>query len=146
VQAEGLPKGALVEFQVNFHTGRPVGEEVDEDDLEGEYVSGSTRGGISWELCSASIKGQGARAMVYLHGKSPLKAAGVSTDVTSEREASGSSDLIDLQKVCSDAISIKAYHTRSTEMKESMSYPHVTCRGGYGLIYSLPPRVPHRSK
>lgn len=144
MQAEELPKGALVEFQVNFHTGRPVGEEVDEDDLEGEYVSGSTRSGISWEICSASIKGQGARAMVYVHGKSPFKASGIATDVTSDREASSSSDFTDLQNMYSDAISVKAYHTRSTEMKESMSYPHVTCRGGHGLIYSIAPHVPYR--
>jgi hypothetical protein len=60
-----------VEFQVNFHTGRPsLGGDVDEDDLEGEYSSGLARGAISWEICSASVKGQGARVMVYLHGKS----------------------------------------------------------------------------
>lgn len=127
MQAEELPRGALVEFQVNLHTGRPVAEEVDEDDLEGEYVSGSTRGEISWEICSASIKGQGARAMVYLHGKSPLKAAGVSTDTASGSGALDSFELTDLKNIFSDAISIKAYHTRSTEMKESMSYPQVTC-------------------
>lgn len=145
MQAEELPKGALVEFQVNFHTGRPVDEEADEDDLEGEYSSGSTRGGISWEICSASIKGQGARAMVYLHGKSPLKAAGVSTDTASGSGALDSFELADLKNIFSDAISIKAYHTRPTEMKESMSSNPVAFRGGYGLIYSIPPRVPYRS-
>ena len=145
MQAEELPKGALVEFQVNFHTGRPVDEEADEDDLEGEYSSGSTRGGISWEICSASIKGQGARAMVYLHGKSPLKAAGVSTDTSSGSGALDSFEITDLKDICTNAISVKAYHTRSTEMKESMSYPHVTYRGGYGLMYSIPPHVPYRS-
>jgi diphthine-ammonia ligase len=74
VQAEELPKGALVEFQVNFHTGRPgsgAGEDIEEDDLEAELSSGST-GGMSWEVCSANIEGQGGRAMVYLHGKSRL--------------------------------------------------------------------------
>jgi hypothetical protein len=53
---------------VNFHTGRPVNEEVDEDDLEGEFSSGSAQG-MSWETCSASVKGQGGRAMVHLHSK-----------------------------------------------------------------------------
>ena len=132
MQAEELPKGALVEFQVNFHTGRPVAEEVDEDDLEGEYSSGSTRDGISWEICSASIKGQGGRAMVYLHGKSPFKASGIATDVTSDREASSSSDFTDPQNMYSDVISVKAYHTRSTEIKESMCYPHVQYPKGVG--------------
>jgi len=144
VQAEELPKGALVEFQVNFHTGRPVAEVVDEDDLEGEYSSGSTRGGISWEICAASIKGQGGRAMVYLHGKSPFKASGISTDFV-DIKGLDSFELTDLKDICTNAISVEAYHTRPTEMKESMSYPHVTCRGVHGLIYSIEPHVPHRS-
>jgi hypothetical protein len=72
VKAEELPKGALVEFQVNFHNGRHSLEgDIDEDDLEGEYSSRSTQG-MSWENCSASVKGQGGRAIIYLHGKSFL--------------------------------------------------------------------------
>jgi diphthine-ammonia ligase len=70
VQAEELPKGALVEFQVNFHTGRPgLGGDADDDEMEGVYSSGSTsRGGMSWEVSAASVDGQGSRAMVCLYG------------------------------------------------------------------------------
>ena len=71
VQAEELPKGALVEFQVNFHTGRPgYGGDEDDDAMEGIFSSGSTsRKGLSWEISSSEVKGQGGKAMVYLHGK-----------------------------------------------------------------------------
>jgi diphthine-ammonia ligase len=71
VQAEELPKGALVEFQVNFHTGRPgYGGDEDDDEMGGLFSSGSTsRNRLSWEISSSEVKGQGGRAMVYLHGK-----------------------------------------------------------------------------
>ena len=71
VQAEELPKGALVEFQVYFHTGRPgYGGDEDDDEMEGILASGSTsRKGLSWKTSSSEVKGQGGRAMVYLHGK-----------------------------------------------------------------------------
>lgn len=70
VQAEELPKGALVEFQVNFHTGRPgYGGDEDDDEMDGIFSSGSTsRQGMKWEISSSSTKGQGARTMVYLNG------------------------------------------------------------------------------
>jgi len=74
VQAEELPKGALVEFQVNFHTGRPgYGGDEDDDEMEGDYSSGSTsRGRMGWEVSTSSVKGQGSRAIVYVYGKPPF--------------------------------------------------------------------------
>ena len=60
-----------MEFQVNFHTGRPgYGGDEDDDEMEGVFSSGSTsRKGLSWETSSSEVKGQGGRAMVYIHGK-----------------------------------------------------------------------------
>jgi len=60
-----------VEFQVNFHTGRPgYGGDEDDDEMEGLFSSGSTsKKGLTWETSSSEVKGQGGRAMVYLHGK-----------------------------------------------------------------------------
>ena len=63
-----------MEFQVNFHTGRPgYGGDEDDDEMEGIFSSGSTsKNGLSWETSSSEVKGQGGRAMVYLYGKSIL--------------------------------------------------------------------------
>jgi diphthine-ammonia ligase len=84
VQAEELPKGALVEFQVNFHTGRPgVGascsnaeeedDDNDDDDVELEAVYSSyDEKGVRWESCKTNSEGQGRRSMVFLRGKLPL--------------------------------------------------------------------------
>lgn len=100
VQASELPKGALVEFQVNFHTGRPCfrevterasdpqsadvnvdvdGDEDDDDDDDEEDLdvicssSGSKQhAGMSWEMSTAERPGHGARAMVFISGQSSL--------------------------------------------------------------------------
>jgi len=68
----------LVEFQVNFHTGRPgYGGDEDDDEMEGIFSSGSTsKNELSWEISSSEVKGQGGRAIVYLHGKSVLVICG----------------------------------------------------------------------
>jgi diphthine-ammonia ligase len=85
VQAEELPKGALVEFQVNFHTGRrgvvasPAtrGEDYDNDDddddeeLEPVYASSDERRWLS-ESCETDIKGQGRRSIVFIDGTSEV--------------------------------------------------------------------------
>ncbi|WVQ98311.1 hypothetical protein IAU59_005434 [Kwoniella sp. CBS 9459] len=93
VQARELPKGALVEFQVNLHTGRHgVGYEAlsststagtttvshqseekpdeldydDEDELEAVYTFGK-EDMFKWESCVTSgKKAQGSRAMIFL--------------------------------------------------------------------------------
>jgi diphthine-ammonia ligase len=78
VQAEELPKGALVEFQVNFHTGRrgvaasaaTRGKDDDDDDdeeLEPVYASSDERGWLS-DSCETNIKGQGRRSIVFIDG------------------------------------------------------------------------------
>jgi len=58
---------------VNFHTGRPgYGGDEDDDEMEAIYSSdsGSTsRNGLSWMISSSEVKGQGSRAIVYLHGQ-----------------------------------------------------------------------------
>lgn len=82
IQASELPKGALVEFQVNFHTGRRCPDSVnhesaedddqDDEDLDARYSSAVTSGGMSWELSTADRKGQGSRGMIYIHGQSPI--------------------------------------------------------------------------
>jgi hypothetical protein len=91
VRAKELPKGALVEYQVNLHTGRPgvssgaelpathagdssSGDEIDDDDDEDEelrpvYASGGDET-LWWESCATSSNGQGSRAMVFVSGES----------------------------------------------------------------------------
>lgn len=85
VQAEELPKGALVEFQVNFHTGRrgvvasaaTRGQDYDNDDddddeeLEAIYASSSERGRLS-ESCETNTKGQGRRSIVFIDSTSEV--------------------------------------------------------------------------
>jgi diphthine-ammonia ligase len=81
-----LPRGALVEYQVNLHTGRPgvsstnaelrathgdsprrgeVDEEDDEEELRPLYASGADET-LWWESCATSSSGQGSRAMVFV--------------------------------------------------------------------------------
>lgn len=75
-----LPRGALVEYQVNVHSGRqgyegaaqPVDgddddDEEDENELTGVYAKGDVRGAY-WETCQAPRKRQGARAAIFLPG------------------------------------------------------------------------------
>lgn len=82
MRASELPRGALVEYQVNVHTGRPGYEgpikagkddsDSDSDDDEEEpqpvYASGEARGAY-WETCS-SLTRHGARAAIFLPGMS----------------------------------------------------------------------------
>lgn len=86
VQASELPKGALVEFQVNFHTGRPTvpdlvhtdnhrqekhedNDEDDVEDLDAVYSSGEGSG-MKWEISTADRAGHGSRAIVFIDGTS----------------------------------------------------------------------------
>lgn len=81
VQAKELPKGALVEYQVNLHTGRrdytiqDAKEDEEEDDdgeeeLEPVYESGKGQG-VWWESCHTSGRVQGgSRGLVFVKGES----------------------------------------------------------------------------
>jgi hypothetical protein len=102
-----------VEFQVNFHTGRPgYGGDEDDEEMEGVFSSGSTsRKGLSWETSSSEVKGQGGRAMVYLHGMFVL--VNVRAELILDiNNLDGEMD--DLKSICSNAVSVKAYHLSST--------------------------------
>lgn len=80
VQAKELPKGALVEYQVNLHTGRrdytiqDAKEDEEEDDdgeeeLEPVYESGKGQG-VWWESCHTSGRVQGgSRGLVFVKGE-----------------------------------------------------------------------------
>jgi diphthine-ammonia ligase len=123
VQAEELPKGALVEFQVDFHTGRPgYGGDEDDDEMEGVFSSGTTsRKGLSWVTSSSEVKGQGGRAIVYLHGMF------VFVNVRAElmldiNNLDGEMD--DLKSICSGAVSVKAYHLNSTGQESKFTALH----------------------
>jgi diphthine-ammonia ligase len=126
VQAEELPKGALVEFQVNFHTGRPgYGGDEDDDEMEGVFSSGSTsKKGLSWETSSSEVQGQGGRAIVYLHGMFVF--FNLRLELMSDiNNLDGEMD--DLKDICSNAVSVKAYHLNSTG-QESKSTLHLQDR------------------
>ena len=112
-----------MEFQVNFHTGRPgYGGDEDDDEMEGNFSSGSTsRKGLSWVTSSSEVKGQGGRAIVYLYGKFVLDR--VRLELMLEiNNLDGEMD--DLKSICSNAVSVKAYHLRSTgqESKSTSLY------------------------
>jgi diphthine-ammonia ligase len=67
LRAKELPKGALVEYQVNLHTGRRGAEDVegdDDDELEPGFVSGRD-GQVWWETCKS---GKGWRGAVFMEG------------------------------------------------------------------------------
>jgi hypothetical protein len=80
--------------------------------MEGIFSSGSTsRKGLSWETSSSEVKGQGGRAIVYLYGQFFLVnvRAELMLDINN---LDGEMD--DLKSICSNAVSVKAYHLRST--------------------------------
>jgi diphthine-ammonia ligase len=136
VQAEELPKGALVEFQVNFHTGRPgYGGDEDDDEMEGSFSSGSTsRKGLSWETSSSEVKGQGGRAMVYLRGK--LFSVDVRVDLMLDIN-NLDLEMDGLKSICSNAVSVKAYHLNSTGQESKFTCLHQD-RADIQYLNSLP--------
>lgn len=81
VRAKELPKGALVEYQVNLHTGRhdttqqEIRSEESEDDdgdeeLEAEYRASGPSAGVYWEVCATRGRiRRGLRAAVFVQGK-----------------------------------------------------------------------------
>ncbi|WVQ79838.1 hypothetical protein IAT38_001938 [Cryptococcus sp. DSM 104549] len=102
VQARELPKGALVEYQVNLHTGRrddatPLVDEDDDDDLEGVYASG-TEGELRWESSLTSGKAhRGSRAAIFAHDLGAFKALSTPQDNR-------------LARLLQRAVTIRAYH------------------------------------
>ncbi|OXC59248.1 cytoplasmic protein [Cryptococcus neoformans MW-RSA852] len=111
VQAKELPKGALVEYQVNLHTGRrdytiqdaKEDEEGDDDDgeeeLEPVYESGKGQG-VWWESCHTSGRVQGgSRGLVFVKDVDAL--AHLSKHLQADPK---------LGCLLSKAVSIRVYH------------------------------------
>nr|KIR83025.1 cytoplasmic protein [Cryptococcus tetragattii IND107] len=108
VEAKELPKGALVEYQVNLHTGRrdyTMHDEKEEDDDEDEEELGpvyeSGRGqGVWWESCYTSGKVQrGSRGLVFVQDMDAF--ANLLKDVQPETK---------LGCLLCKAVSIRVYH------------------------------------
>ena len=74
LQARELPKGALSEWQVNMHTGRPAASaptpDEDEDELEGVFDV-DIQGELRVESCQPSA-GTGKRTLAFGYGTSQL--------------------------------------------------------------------------
>ncbi|OCF44797.1 cytoplasmic protein [Kwoniella heveanensis CBS 569] len=112
VQARELPKGALVEFQINLHTGRQSSGQAyrdaddgddDDEELEAIYASGK-EDNFRWESCMTSGKrAQGSRAVIFL-GADLRSFNGVLSSVSN-----------DLQAVLRRAVTIRIYHLPGTE-------------------------------
>ena len=102
--------------------------------MEGLFSSGSTsRKGLSWETSSSDVKGQGGRAIVHSNGK--LVLAKVRTELILDiNNLDGEMD--DLKHICSNAVSVKAYHLKSGHDSKSTSYIKT------GLISSIIPHFP----
>ncbi|OXH04368.1 hypothetical protein J010_05310 [Cryptococcus neoformans] len=110
VQAKELPKGALVEYQVNLHTGRRdytiqgAKEDEEEDDdgeeeLEPVYDSGEGQG-VWWESCHTSGRVQGgSRGLVFVKDVDAL--AHLSKHLQADPK---------LGCLLSKAVSIRVYH------------------------------------
>jgi hypothetical protein len=90
--------------------------------MQGIFSSGSTsKNGLAWETSSSEVKGQGGRAMVYLHGKFVL--VNVRTELMSDmNNLDGEMD--DLKSICSNAVSVKAYHLKSTGQESKSTSLH----------------------
>ena len=75
--ARGLPRGALVEFQCNLHTGRRSGsaqcpEAVDDEaaaELKFSYAHSATPSNdVHWEVCETNATPKrDLRAVVFVH-------------------------------------------------------------------------------
>jgi hypothetical protein len=89
LQAHELPRGALVEYQVNWHTGRPgvqnnspidglqINDDNDDDDDDDEMTaicdsSNQAGASITFDTCIASRGGQGGRGFLFIHGQYPF--------------------------------------------------------------------------
>lgn len=100
MRASELPRGALVEYQVNAHTGRVGYEHVasddddDDEEPEAQYAQGET-----WQTCSTR-HGHGSRAAIFVSGDHA---------VTSP----------EVEKVLSRAVTVRAYHTSSVDPAQS---------------------------
>ena len=129
VQAAELPRGALVEYQVNMHTGReghepnPVAADDDDDDDEDEsslapiYAQGDIAG-AHWETCSSPASRHGARAALFLprelHPPNPL----LTPDSDGVPSLSAQSEV---SSVLARAVSARVYHLPSMDPSQGMS-------------------------
>ncbi|WVQ75780.1 hypothetical protein IAR50_005413 [Cryptococcus sp. DSM 104548] len=110
VQAKELPKGALVEYQVNLHTGRRDqtllsqrnnDDDDDDDELQVAYEK-STGEDIWWESSKTVGKDLGCRGVVFAKG----------VDVNALVRSSGPNDA-KLALLLAKAVSLRVYHTPS---------------------------------
>ncbi|WWD00870.1 hypothetical protein V866_007808 [Kwoniella sp. B9012] len=142
VQAKELPKSALVEYQVNVHTGRkgvdplpetssasiPQQSDSEEDDDEDEdlipsYISGHDEDQeVWWEMYECSGKNQGSRGVAFSPSiKSLLKISEVSR----------------IKKALEKAVTVRIYHL--PEMGDQLMTFTSTLKCNYTLIpvYSI---------
>lgn len=77
-RAAELPRGALVEYQVNAHTGRPAynskpvdDDDSDDEDDEPEYFAGELFPGTYREQVVAKGSARGARSVVFFESRCP---------------------------------------------------------------------------
>ena len=93
-----MPKGALVEYQVNLHTGRTTEHQLeqgheesgdvqennnddDDDDLEAVYSNGKNTS-VCWEISTTSSRSsRGSRAIIFCRGE--LESTLVNVQLTS---------------------------------------------------------------
>ncbi|WVR04842.1 hypothetical protein IAU60_001854 [Kwoniella sp. DSM 27419] len=137
VQASELPKGALVEYQTNFHTGRSgaregaaaEGEDGDDDDdddddeLEVAYDR-SEQDQIWWESSETRCKGaQGSRAAVFL-GQDLAVATEQLSQLTSSQ----------LRHLLSKAITMRIYHSCERRELEPLLQSLSALRQCYTLV------------
>ncbi|WWD21739.1 hypothetical protein CI109_106226 [Kwoniella shandongensis] len=142
VQAKELPKGALVEYQVNLHTGRSVvvenqGEDLkrgpslkqdddddddDDDELEAVYGSGKEEG-VWWESVRTSgRREQGSRAAVFVRDLDSLTNHSTSTALSS---------------LTSRSVTIRIYHlplTKAEQTKLSSWLEHTLQSGCWTFV------------
>jgi diphthine-ammonia ligase len=137
VRAKELPRGALIEFQVNLHTGRrdddgptvPLSRTDDDDDdedgdaLEAIYTSDESETGIRWEICRTSgIRNRGSRGMIFLTGEFYLYLLDGLGNANRLDDQHVSEDLpAALQTLMNRAVTIRAYHLTTVSASQGKS-------------------------
>nr|XP_019008251.1 cytoplasmic protein [Kwoniella pini CBS 10737]OCF47032.1 cytoplasmic protein [Kwoniella pini CBS 10737] len=114
VQAKELPKSALIEYQVNLHSGRKgvdplsasaVLDDDEDEDLQPVYEAGQEHG-IRWEAYHASGLNQGSRGGICVRDMNDLSS--VSTITSTSR-------LFD------NAVTMRIYHLDGVELTTFLS-------------------------
>ncbi|WVW78164.1 hypothetical protein I302_100115 [Kwoniella bestiolae CBS 10118] len=138
VQALELPKSALVEYQVNVHTGRrgvdpsssstsseaSVDDDEDEDEnLKPSYTSGLEESqGVWWELYGCSGRNQGSRGVIFgLDVESISRISAVPT----------------LTRIFDKAVTIRIYHLPNIGDKLSSFASSLKCNYTLIPVYSI---------